>query len=150
MGLSIAISGCTSALAPAPARRATRVWPAAAAVTDQQIVASVLAGRREEFSVLVERYQRMLYRFAYGYLKDADAADDAVQVTFVRAYTHLAQFRGPSTFKAWLCQIALNVCRARSRRMRARREVSLDVVSGDALIAPGDGATTRAERSALE
>jgi len=94
-------------------------------VDDTDIIRRVLAGRREDFEVLVERYQKMLYAFAYRQVQDPDAADDAVQAAFVKAYTNLSRFRGAASFKTWLHQIALNECRAGYRRMIRRREVPL-------------------------
>ena len=84
---------------------------------DRALIEGTLAGRQQDFEVLVERYQEMVYAFVYRYLRDADGADDVVQSTFVQAYTHLHQFRGTASFKTWLHQIALNQCRSRSRSM---------------------------------
>jgi RNA polymerase sigma-70 factor, ECF subfamily len=99
-----------------------------AIVDDGALIRGTLAGRREDFEVLVERYQKMLYAFVYRYLQDPGSADDVVQTSFVKAYTHLAGFRGASSFKTWLHQIALNECRSRSRGGSARREIPLGEV----------------------
>jgi RNA polymerase sigma-70 factor, ECF subfamily len=101
-------------------------------VDDGALIRGVLAGRREDFEVLVERYQKMLYAFVYRYLRDPSTADDVVQVSFVKAYTHLAAFRGGSSFKTWLHQIALNECRSHSRGGSGRREIPLTEVPEDA------------------
>jgi RNA polymerase sigma factor (sigma-70 family) len=124
--------------------------PAPDAVTDLELVAGTLAGRREDFEVLVERHQRMLYAVALRYLHDADAADEAVQAAFVSAYLHLAQFRRDAAFKTWLCEILLNHCRSGRRRARARQEVPLDDVSETALRDPASETNRAAERAALE
>lgn len=119
-------------------------------MTDIELVEGTLAGRRQDFEVLVERHQRMLYAVALRYLRDPDAADEAVQATLVSAYTHLAQFRRAASFKAWLFGILLNHCRSDRRRARVRREVGLDDVPESALGDPGADATQAAERAALE
>jgi RNA polymerase sigma-70 factor, ECF subfamily len=118
-------------------------------VTDLELVDGVLAGRRQDFETLVERHQRMLYTVALSYLRDPDAADEAVQAAFVSAYTHLAQFRGGSV-RSWLCRILLNACHADRRRTRRRREVALDDVDESALVDSGGAATAAAERATLE
>ena len=100
---------------------------------DIALIEGTLAGRQLDFETLVERYQKMLYAFAYRQLADTDAADEVVQATFVRAYTALAQFRREASFKTWLHQIALNECRAVYRSRRARRAVPLDEVPESAL-----------------
>ncbi|MFQ5666572.1 MAG: sigma-70 family RNA polymerase sigma factor [Candidatus Binatia bacterium] len=99
-----------------------------AEVDDAALIRGTLAGRREDFDLLVERYQKPLYAFAYRLLRDHAQAADIVQVTFLQAYTHLGQFAARASFKTWLHQIALNQCRAIRRRGAARRWVRLDDV----------------------
>lgn len=60
---------------------------------------------------LVEAYQRPLLRLCCVILRDAAAAEDAVQETFMKAYRSLAAFRQEASEKTWLTSIALNVCR---------------------------------------
>lgn len=120
------------------------------AVTDLELVEGTLAGRKQDFEVLVERYQRMLYAVALRSLHSADAADEAVQATFVNAYTHLGQFRRAASFKTWLYEILLNQCRSGRRRSRRRQEVSLDDVPEAALGDPGGDPSRAAERAGLE
>ena len=102
-------------------------------VDDHELIRGALAGRERDFEQLVERYQKMLYAFAFRYTHDADLADDVVQATFVQAYTQLARFRGGSSFKTWLHQIALNQCRSARRARSSERAVPLDDVPESAL-----------------
>jgi len=97
-------------------------------VDDQALIAGTLAGRNEDFEVLVERHQRLLYAFVFRQIRDQDAADEIVQETFVLAYRNLGRYRGEASFKTWLHQIALNQCRARFRQHRGRREIALEDV----------------------
>lgn len=94
---------------------------------DPALIRGTLAGRRADFDMLVERYQKPLYGFIYRLVRDHAQAADIVQMTFLHAYTHLGQFAGRASFKTWLHQIALNECRAAHRR--SRRHVSLDEIS---------------------
>jgi RNA polymerase sigma-70 factor, ECF subfamily len=100
----------------------------APALDDAALIRGTLAGRRADFDILVERYQRVLYAFAYRFVHDHDHAADIVQTTFLQAYTHLAQFSGRSSFKTWLHQIALNQCRQLYRSSHDRQNVPLDDV----------------------
>ncbi len=88
----------------------------AAAMPDSEIVARVLSGDSALFELLMRRYNRLLFRLARGILRDDDEARDVVQAAYVRAYYHLAQFRGPAGFKAWLARIAVNEALGRARR----------------------------------
>ncbi len=119
-------------------------------MTDLELVEGALAGRRQDFEVLVERHQRMLYAVALRDLRDPAAAAEAVQATLVNAYTHLAQFRRDASFKSWLFGILLNHCRSNRRRARVRQEVALDDVPESALGDPAADATRAAERAVLE
>jgi RNA polymerase sigma-70 factor (ECF subfamily) len=95
-------------------------------VDDATLIRGTLAGRREDFDILVERHQRPLYAFVFRLVRDQHLAADIVQATFVRAYTRLGQFQERSSFSTWLHQIALNECRAQRRASRGRHEVALE------------------------
>ena len=97
-----------------------------AAPDDAALVRGTLAGRREDFDMLVARHQRALYGFAYRFVHDHEQAADVVQSTFLQAYAHLGQFAGRASFATWLHQIALNQCRALARSAARARTVSLD------------------------
>ena len=86
--------------------------------TDSQVVRRVVTGDREAFALLVDRYHARCLRVATHLLADADAADDAVQESFVRAYRHLGGYREQEKFGAWLMRILLNQCRTQSARER--------------------------------
>lgn len=107
----------------------------APALEDAELVRGTLAGRRADFDILVERYQKALYSFAFRFVHDHEQTADIVQTTFLQAYTRLAQFSGRATFKTWLHQIALNECRQWHRSARGRQQVSLDDVHEDTLTA---------------
>jgi RNA polymerase sigma-70 factor, ECF subfamily len=87
---------------------------------DQQVlIERSLEGDLDAFNQLVVEYQNLAYSVAYRLLDDTDAAADAVQDSFIKAYRALDTFRGGS-FKSWLMRIVTNTCydvlRARQRR----------------------------------
>lgn len=102
---------------------------------DALLIRGALGGRREDFDVLVERHQKLLYGFVYRLVHDHAQAADIVQMTFLQAYTHLGQFAGRASFKTWLHQIALNHVRAAHRSRRGREHVSLEEVAEATLYA---------------
>jgi RNA polymerase sigma-70 factor (ECF subfamily) len=53
-----------------------------------------------------------------GILRNDGEAEDVVQETYVRAFTHLEQFRGDSSLSTWLSRIAMNEALGRLRRQR--------------------------------
>jgi RNA polymerase sigma-70 factor (ECF subfamily) len=66
----------------------------------------------------MQRHNRRLYRVARSVLNDEDEAEDVVQETYVRAFTHLDGFRGEAQLSTWLTRIALNEALGRLRRRR--------------------------------
>lgn len=90
--------------------------------TDRELIAQTLAGDGGAYGILVERFQRKIFRVAYAIVRDDGEADTITQDTFVQAYTNLHKFEGRSEFETWLTRIAIN----RSRDvLRRRRFVSI-------------------------
>jgi len=86
------------------------------------------AGDRASFDVLVRTYHALAYNIAYRMLGDHDAASDATQTAFVRAYRAIGSFRRDATFSTWLYRIVTNACLDRLRQ-RERASQSLSLVS---------------------
>ena len=105
---------------------------------DTQFVEEARKGSHESFAILVERHQKMLTAFAQQRLGDARHADDIVQATFVKAWTHIASYRGEADFRAWLCGIAINECRAVHRSSRQRGEVPITPELEESLAGTGE------------
>ena len=78
------------------------------------------ARNRDEAAIriIMQTNNRRLYRLARGILRNDGEAEDVVQETYVRAFTHLQDFRGDSTLATWLARIAMNEAMGRLRRQR--------------------------------
>ena len=100
--------------------------PVAVVDEDQGLVRRACAGERDAFYALVSRYERPLYRSALAITRNPADAEEVVQETFLRAYEHLAQFRGEAKFQTWLTQIALNTARMKLRKNHGGLWESLD------------------------
>ena len=65
---------------------------------------------RKAFDQLVRKYQSPVRRFLLHLTLGNEAlSDDLAQETFLKAYTHIAQFKAISSFRTWLFRIAYNV-----------------------------------------
>jgi RNA polymerase sigma-70 factor (ECF subfamily) len=75
------------------------------------------AQARDEASLraIMQANNRRLYRLARGILRNDSEAEDVVQETYVRAFTHLDGFRGESGLSTWLSRIAINEALGRAR-----------------------------------
>jgi RNA polymerase sigma-70 factor (ECF subfamily) len=90
--------------------------------TDRELIARTLGGDESAFALIIERFQRKIFRVAFAIVRDEVEADIITHDSFVQAYLHLARFQGRSEFETWLTRIAIN----RSRDLlRRRRFVSL-------------------------
>ena len=76
---------------------------------DQAVIDRVLAGDRDSFGILIQRYSDPLYRHAVGMTGSPDVAEDILQVSFIKAYNHLSEVRG--RFDAWVFRIVANGCK---------------------------------------
>ena len=98
--------------------------------SDGALVRRVLAGERNAFGILVERYQdRMLAYVRYMGFDEAEARDVS-QDAFVRAFRHLRRCGDPERFAGWLFKIVSNVCRSTGARASRRATESLDAHAG--------------------
>ena len=91
---------------------------------DEAVVRRVLAGEVDLYEVIMRRYNRRLFRIARSIVREDDEAEDVMQDAYVRAYEHLRQFEGASSFGTWLTRIAVHEALARVRKRN--RNASLD------------------------
>ncbi|MDB4986416.1 MAG: polymerase sigma-54 factor RpoN [Myxococcaceae bacterium] len=89
-----------------------------AALVDEEVVARVQAGEVHLFELLMRRHNGKVYRVVRAILRRDSEAEDVMQDAYVRAYEHLAEFRGEARFSTWLTRIAVHEALARVRRER--------------------------------
>jgi RNA polymerase sigma-70 factor (ECF subfamily) len=78
-------------------------------MSEAEIIQSVIAGNRNAFVLLVEKYQSMVFRTCIGFVHNKEDADDLTQEVFINAYQSLTKFRGNAAFSTWLYRIAINL-----------------------------------------
>lgn len=121
---------------------------------DADLVAESLAGKREAFGLIVERYQSLICSLAYSATGGLNESEDLAQETFVTAWKELSSLREPAKLRPWLCQIARNLL-YHSRRHQ-QREPAFAAEQLEALAqsrssepSPRDHAITREEEVIL-
>jgi RNA polymerase sigma-70 factor (ECF subfamily) len=112
----------------------TRVDPIAGDA-EQQLIGRAVAGDLEAFNQLILTYQNLAYSVAYRTLQEEDAAADAVQESFIKAFRSLATFQGGS-FKSWIIRIVVNTCYDVLRSRRRRPTDSIEDFADDGDYAP--------------
>jgi RNA polymerase sigma-70 factor (ECF subfamily) len=78
------------------------------ALTDRELVEQALADPTA-FLAIFERYRDPVHRYCHRRLNTREAAEDATQTVFLRAFEHLATCKDRSGFRSWLFVIAHNV-----------------------------------------
>ncbi len=109
-----------------------------------------LGGDSSAFSGILEIYQDRVYSFALRLLKDPQAAEDAAQETFVKAFRGLSSYDPACPFAPWLFRIAHNAAmdalRARNKTVSMDAEDFSDLPDGAVPVEDGVGAALDAER----
>jgi RNA polymerase sigma-70 factor (ECF subfamily) len=95
---------------------------APAGTADAELVERARAHDEVAVRIIMQSNNRRLYRLARGILRNDGEAEDVVQETYVRAFTHLESFRGDSSLATWLARIAMNEALGRLRRQRPNVE----------------------------
>lgn len=100
---------------------------------ERALIARVLAGDREAFGAIVERYAAQARRVARAVLRDPDDADDAAQDAFLSAFVRLERYDPTRAFGPWLMRIVANAAtdRRRRRAVRAAEPLPMEVVARD-------------------
>lgn len=96
----------------------------AALPSEWALVAQAKSGSSSAFGELYERHRLNLFRCAFRMLRNREDAEDAVQRSFQRAFTNLAQFREDSTFSTWMTRIAINEALMLLRQRRPLRSLA--------------------------
>jgi RNA polymerase sigma-70 factor (ECF subfamily) len=106
-------------------------------VTDDELVRRAQAGDVTAFDQLVDRHQAAVYRAALAALRIPEDAEEAAQDALVRAWTHLASFRGDASFRTWLLSIAWNRAISRRRSVTAWFSRRAPIEAADGVAAGG-------------
>jgi RNA polymerase sigma-70 factor (ECF subfamily) len=88
---------------------------------DAELVSESLAGNREAFGDLYDRYAATVRVIVAGVSGDWGAVEDMAQESFLRAYRNLSRLRDRQRFGAWIAGIARQVARERRRTLRRDR-----------------------------
>lgn len=95
------------------------------ALDDEALVIHAREGNHEAFEELWERYFQRVLQTVHRITKNPSDAEDALQDTFLSAFTHLNNFQFRAKFSTWLMRIAMNSALMILRRRRSHPQASL-------------------------
>ena len=93
-------------------------------LNDQELMKLVQSGDFSPAAEIFDRYSARIYNFAYRFLRNAEAAEDATQEVFVKMLKYATQFHGDAKLSTWLFSIAANHCRDYLRKAENRNRES--------------------------
>ena len=112
-----------------PANHADHI-PASTADRDRELIARFRGGDETAFNELFRLYFEPIRDYLLQHTGDVQAAEDAVQVAFIRAYTVLGRDDRDVHFQSWIRHIARNalidIWRWSQRQKRAAEEPKLE------------------------
>lgn len=83
---------------------------------EAELIQRIKSGDHDLFYQLIQPYEKRVYATALAISKNDADAEDIAQDSILKAFRHLAQFRGEAKFSTWLLQITVNEARMRRRR----------------------------------
>ena len=115
---------------------------------ERDLVERARKGDRDAFASLVHQVSDALFAVAHRILRDADLAEDALQVALIAAWRQLPHLREPERFEAWIHRILVHACYAEARRNR-RWTTNVRFLPVDGPVGP-DAHLSVADRDELE
>ena len=94
-------------------------------LSDHELMRAVRERDTGAFEALCARYSAPLRRHLLRMLRDADAAEDVLQETLLRLWTHADQWDGRGAPRAWLFRVATNLALNHVRALRRRPQQPL-------------------------
>ncbi len=93
---------------------------------EEVLVTAAREGDHSAFSELWNRHSKRAFHTMYRITRNQQDAEDALQDAFLKAFVHLKNFDGRSTFSTWLTRIAINTALMILRKKRAHPETSME------------------------
>jgi len=95
-------------------------------LSDESLMERVQKGETQLLELLIKRYEKPLFAYAFRVMQQRPAAEDAFQETFLRIFRKRDSYRAGAAFRPWLYTICLNTCRDALRARGRRPESELD------------------------
>jgi RNA polymerase sigma-70 factor (ECF subfamily) len=95
-------------------------------MSDAVLLSTAKAGDADAFVELSRRHYRMVFQATFRITRNEQDAEDALQDSFLKAFSHLKNFEERSSFSTWLTRIAINSALMILRKKRGGFEISMD------------------------
>ncbi len=101
-------------------------------VSETQLVARVIDGDPAAQREMYESHVDRVYRLAYRLAGEDELARDFTQLTFIRAFERIGDFRGESSLATWLHTIGVSIALNGLRKVKTarNRDAPIEAASG--------------------
>jgi RNA polymerase sigma-70 factor, ECF subfamily len=93
--------------------------------TDEELIARFQEGDEQAYTELVNRYRDKLMTFVYRFVNDMEQAEDIIQDTMLKLYTHKHYYRNIAKFSTWIYTIAGNLAKTELRKRKSRKVTNI-------------------------
>ena len=94
-------------------------------LTDEKLIARFQDGDINAYNELVDRYKDRLLNFVFRYFNNREQAEDVVQDTLIKLYTHASYYKNIAKFSTWIYTIAKNNALTELRKNKRKQTDSL-------------------------
>jgi RNA polymerase sigma factor (sigma-70 family) len=95
-------------------------------LNENTVLAAAKRGQTAAFDELWQAHTKRILRTTYRITRNREDAEDALQDSFLRAFLHIKDFDGRSSFSTWLTRIAINSALMILRKKRSSFELPMD------------------------
>ena len=94
-------------------------------LSDEKLILRFQEGDINAYNELVKRYKDRLFNFVLRYFNNAEQAEDVVQDTLIKLYTHASYYKNVAKFSTWIFTIAKNNALTELRKNKTKKTDSL-------------------------
>jgi RNA polymerase sigma-70 factor (ECF subfamily) len=94
--------------------------------SDRELIGEIRTGSAVAFERLMRRYEKLVYKVAYGLTGEREGALDVVQNVFLRVHSKLSTYRAEGDLRNWILRIAANESMNWNRSRKRHRAVELN------------------------
>ena len=93
--------------------------------SDEKLILRFQKGDINAYNELVKRYKDRLLNFVLRYFNNVEQAEDVVQDTLIKLYTHASYYKNVAKFSTWIFTIAKNNALTELRKNKRKKTDSL-------------------------
>ena len=93
--------------------------------SDEKLILRFQEGDINAYNELVKRYKDRLLNFVLRYFNNVEQAEDVVQDTLIKLYTHASYYKNIAKFSTWIFTIAKNNALTELRKNKRKKTDSL-------------------------